>query len=136
MANKQTKFFIMKTKIDFTFENLPVQKKQSDLVVLRAGICAKVNQETRSFSSYFREFRKQHTQIREFLELQNKRGRVFNADIVTRIIAAGEHQLILDADERLHEKAGKSPDPSRWNANRVFRAFIAATEIVKEKPAK
>lgn len=125
----------MKQKIEFTFSNLPTQKKPSEIVAIRAEICAKVNNETRSFSSYFREFRKQHAQIREFLELQNKRGRIFNAEIVTRIIAAGEHKVVLAADAALHAAAGKECKETGWNASRIMRAFIYAVEIPKEKKA-
>lgn len=123
----------MKQTIEFSFTNAPAKRVQSELMAVKADVINNTNNNTRSFSSYFREFRRQHVQIRKLLELKNERGVIFNAALVTQIIGAGDQKPIIAADEALHAAAGKIPDPTKWSGKRIYTAFLHAVEIPKEK---
>lgn len=122
-------------KVDFSFQNtLPAQKTVSGLTAAKQDLVKTTEAATRSFSSYFKEFRRNNSKVRTFLEEANKKGRVFDADLVTAIIANGDKNPLLAADDAI--QAAKEKPAQYWTAQRVYTAFIKATEIVKVKEGK
>lgn len=109
-------------------------KTVSALTVSKTTVIKTTEGETRSPSSYFKNFRAQYKELENFLKLANAKGRTFNISLIHEIIMNGQLKPILEADTVI-QNAKKVPQ-STWSANRLFVAFLSAVETTAPKVKK
>lgn len=139
-ANKSAK-----TEITMSLSHLSTKsvtaKTESALTTARRNVVKETNNEVRSISSYFREFRKTFKNIEIYLNEAHKKGRTFNAELIQDILMVGNIKPIIEADERLQArketearaKGKKFTAPLLWSGDRIFTAFILAVETTAPK---
>lgn len=119
------------------------ERVQSELSIIRNRVNKTVEKNTRSLSSYFKEFRTEKKDIAQWLRGAHARGRTFNESLVHDIIINGNIQPIRDAADLIQaerkakaESEGKEyKEPQNWSAARLNAAFIRAVETtVKPQP--
>ena len=114
--------------IDVT--SLVVKKETTSLVVakndLKSALC-----EVRSFSSYFKELRKNHTKVANLVKEYSRKGSVINTEMVHLIINLGNSKPILMEVEKYELKTGKPL--TSWSESRIITFFLAAIIVPKVK---
>lgn len=114
--------------IDVT--SLVVKKEVTSLVVakndLKTALC-----EVRSFSSYFKELRKNHTKVANLVKEYSRKGSIINLDVVHSIINLGNSKPILQEVEKYELKTGKPL--TSWSESRIITFFLAAIIVPKVK---
>ena len=114
--------------IDIT--TLVVKKETTSLVVAKNDLKSAL-QEVRSFSSYFKELRKNHAKVAALVKEYSRKGSVINTEMVHSIINVGNSKPILMEVEKYELKTGK-PLLS-WSESRIITFFIAAIIVPKVK---
>ena len=112
--------------IDIT--SLVVKKETTSLVVAKNDLKSAL-QEVRSFSSYFKELRKNHTKVANLVKEYSRKGSVINTEMVHSIVNVGNSKPILMEVEKYELKTGK-PLLS-WSESRIITFFIAAIIVPK-----
>ena len=114
--------------IDIT--TLIVKKETTSLVVakndLKSALC-----EVRSFSSYFKELRKNHTKVATLVKEYSRKGSNIDTDVVHSIINLGNSKPILLEVEKYELKTGKPL--TSWSESRIITFFLAAIIVPKVK---
>jgi hypothetical protein len=114
--------------IDVT--SLVVKKETTSLVVakndLKIALC-----EVRSFSSYFKELRKNHTKVSTLVREYSRKGSVIDLDVVHSVINLGNSKPILMEVEKYELKTGKPL--TSWSESRIITFFLAAIIVPKVK---
>lgn len=102
-------------------------KVKSELVIAKESLTKGIEQDVRSVSSYFKELRKRPEQLKTFLSEAQKKGRKFDSAKIHTIINTGDLKTLTDADMEICNQ--RNSTPKNWSANRLFVAFLRATEI-------
>lgn len=114
--------------IDVT--TLVVKKEVGTLVAAKNDLKSALT-EVRSFSSYFKELRKNHTKVTTLVQEYSRKGSVIDLDVVHSIINLGNSKPILQEVEKYELKTGK-PLLS-WSESRIITFFLAAIIVPKVK---
>ena len=120
----------IESNLNLEFLKTPVKRVQSELSISRRSLIKEIDNEVRSVSSYFKEFRK-NSELKNFLSLAHAKGRNFDYNKVHDIVNVGNLKPLLEADERIQSQR-KTPSKN-WGAQRMLAAFVAATEIKTTK---
>ena len=127
-SNPLTNMVVDANLIDVT--TLVVKKEATSLVVAKNELKTALT-EVRSFSSYFKELRKNHTKVAALVKEYSRKGSVINTEMVHSIINVGNSKPILMEVEKYELKTGK-PLLS-WSESRIITFFIAAIIVPKVK---
>lgn len=111
-------------------KTLTVKKEVGTLVAAKNDLKTSL-QEVRSFSSYFKELRKNHTKVATLVQEYSRKGSNIDTDVVHSIINLGNSKPILQEVEKYELKTGK-PLLS-WSESRIITFFIAAIIVPKVK---
>ncbi len=114
--------------IDVT--SLVVKKETTSLVLAKNDLKTALT-EVRSFSSYFKELRKNHTKVSTLVREYSRKGSVINLDVVHSIINLGNSKPILMEVEKYEAKTGKPL--TSWSESRIITFFLAAIIVPKVK---
>ncbi len=114
--------------IDIT--TLIVKKETTSLVVAKNDLKTALT-EVRSFSSYFKELRKNHTKVANLVKEYSRKGSVINTEMVHSIINVGNSKPILMEVEKYELKTGKPL--TSWSESRIITFFLAAIIVPKVK---
>ena len=111
-------------------KSLVVKKETTSLVVAKNDLKTALT-EVRSFSSYFKELRKNHTKVSTLVQEYSRKGSVINLDVVHSIINLGNSKPILQEVEKYELKTGKPL--TSWSESRIITFFLAAIIVPKVK---
>ena len=114
--------------IDVT--SLTVKKEVGTLVAAKNDLKTSL-QEVRSFSSYFKELRKNHTKVATLVQEYSRKGSNIDTDVVHSIINLGNSKPILQEVEKYELKTGKPL--TSWSESRIITFFLAAIIVPKVK---
>ncbi len=111
-------------------KTLTVKKEVGTLVAakndLKSALC-----EVRSFSSYFKELRKNHTKVSTLVREYSRKGSNIDTDVVHSVINLGNSKPILQEVEKYELKTGKPL--TSWSESRIITFFLAAIIVPKVK---
>jgi len=110
--------------------SLVVKKETTSLVVAKNDLKTALT-EVRSFSSYFKELRKNHVKVTKLVQEYSRKGSTINTDVVHSIINLGNTKPILMEVEKYELKTGKPL--TSWSESRIITFFIAAIIVPKVK---
>lgn len=125
VANKETEKPIL---IDTS--KLIVKKEVGKLVAAKNDLKESLR-EVRSFSSYFKELRKNHTKVQTLVQEYSRKGSTINVDMVHDIINVGNSKPILVEVQKYEAKTGKPL--TSWSESKIIMFFLAAIIIPKVK---
>ena len=111
-------------------KTLVVKKETSALVVAKNDLKTALT-EVRSFSSYFKELRKNHTKVAALVQEYSRKGSVINLDTVHSVINLGNSKPILEEVAKYEAKTGKPL--TTWSESRIITFFLAAIIVPKVK---
>ena len=114
--------------IDVT--SLVVKKETTSLVAAKNDLKTSL-QEVRSFSSYFKELRKNHTKVATLVQEYSRKGSNIDTDVVHSVINLGNSKPILQEVEKYELKTGKPL--TSWSESRIITFFLAAIIVPKVK---
>ena len=114
--------------IDVT--SLTVKKEVGTLVAAKNDLKTSL-QEVRSFSSYFKELRKNHTKVATLVQEYSRKGSNIDTDVVHSVINLGNSKPILQEVEKYEAKTGKPL--TSWSESRIITFFLAAIIVPKVK---
>ena len=109
---------------------LIVKREVSGLVVAKNELKTALT-DVRSFSSYFKELRKNHTKVAALIQEYSRKGSVINTDMVHDIINSGNTKPILNEVAKYEAKTGKPL--TTWSESRIITFFLAAIIVPKVK---
>lgn len=111
-------------------KTLTVKKEVGTLVAAKNDLKTSL-QEVRSFSSYFKELRKNHTKVATLVQEYSRKGSNIDTDVVHSIINLGNSKPILQEVEKYELKTGKPL--TSWSESRIITFFLAAIIVPKVK---
>ena len=111
-------------------KTLTVKKEVGTLVAAKNDLKTSL-QEVRSFSSYFKELRKNHTKVATLVQEYSRKGSNIDTDVVHSVINLGNSKPILQEVEKYELKTGKPL--TSWSESRIITFFIAAIIVPKVK---
>lgn len=114
--------------IDVT--TLIVKKEVGKLAAAKSDLKTALT-EVRSFSSYFKELRKNHTKVAALVTEYSRKGSAINTAMVHDIINLGNSKPILLEVEKYETKQGKAL--TTWSESRIIMFFLAAVIVPKVK---
>jgi hypothetical protein len=119
-----------KTDILIDVTTLVVKKEIGTLVAAKNDLKKSLT-EVRSFSSYFKELRKNHTRVASLVQEYSRKGSSINTEMVHSIINLGESKPILLEVQKYEAKTGKAL--TQWTESRIIMFFLAAIIVPKVK---
>ena len=111
-------------------KTLTVKKEVGTLVAAKNDLKTSL-QEVRSFSSYFKELRKNHTKVATLVQEYSRKGSNIDTDVVHSVINLGNSKPILQEVEKYELKTGKPL--TSWSESRIITFFLAAIIVPKVK---
>ena len=111
-------------------KTLVVKKEVGTLVAAKNDLKTSL-QEVRSFSSYFKELRKNHTKVATLVQEYSRKGSNIDTDVVHSVINLGNSKPILMEVEKYELKTGKPL--TSWSESRIITFFLAAIIVPKVK---
>lgn len=111
-------------------KTLIVKKEVGTLVAAKNDLKTSL-QEVRSFSSYFKELRKNHTKVATLVQEYSRKGSNIDTDVVHSIINLGNSKPILQEVGKYELKTGKPL--TSWSESRIITFFLAAIIVPKVK---
>ena len=119
-----------KNEILIDVNSLVVKKEVGKLVAAKNDLKESLK-EVRSFSSYFKELRKNHAKVQTLIQEYSRKGSHINKDIVHEIINTGNSKPILMEVQKYEAKTGKPL--TSWSESRIITFFLAAIIMPKVK---
>ena len=107
-----------------------VKREEGKLVAAKNDLKESLK-EVRSFSSYFKELRKNHTKVQTLIQEYSRKGSTINKDVVHEIINVGNSKPILLEVQKYEAKTGKPL--ATWSESRIIMFFLASIIVPKVK---
>lgn len=111
-------------------DSLIVKREVGKLVAAKNDLKESLK-EVRSFSSYFKELRKNHTKVQTLIQEYSRKGSTINKDVVHEIINVGNSKPILLEVQKYEAKTGKPL--ATWSESRIIMFFLASIIVPKVK---